>query len=432
MDRTPRSWRTARARLLGGLAVSFLLPAGALWADADTLPPTTDVVSAAAAPAPLGPLTVADCLRIADEQQPALAAHRASLAAAQTQYQGLKRLHPPPFVARDLPIRRQQACMGVTIAKAGLDQAWWETAYAVERTYYSVLYARQQQQVADDLVAALKFYHERVADLVKKGESRDYTTSTVDKIGLYLALAQTRQAEASRGMERALAALREAMGVAAGTPLTLAENKLPEPKVEVSRDQIVNLAVANRGELVQAETAERVTALEVDAQGKSLRPTMRTFAAVVDVHARPVPQGLANTEYRPGAVSLEMPTLMAGPRSARIERAENLSARATAVVDKTRNLVALDAEDAFLKWEDAVKKLPTAKAGAEGGLRLSKNTREDFTAGQRVKIEDILTNEVLAAQARSGYNETLYQLVIGLAGLQRVTAGGFDPGFAPK
>ena len=50
----------------------------------------------------------------------------------------------PVFLARDLPIRRKQARLGVTIAEASLSQAEWETVYAVTRTYFGVVYARQQ------------------------------------------------------------------------------------------------------------------------------------------------------------------------------------------------------------------------------------------------------------------------------------------------
>jgi outer membrane protein TolC len=188
------------------------------------------------------------------------------------------------------------------------------------------------------------------------------------------------------------------------------------------------MALGQRGELVRASTAAEVVELEVKAQGKTCLPTSRTFAAVVDIHAVPVPQGQANGEYRPGATSLEMPVQFAGPRSSRIERARDLSARAAAVADKARNLIALDAEDAYRKWEEAAHKVPQSRDAAEAGARLSKNTREDFTGAQKVRIEDILTNEVLAAQAQAGYNEALYNLLIGLAGLERVTAGGFDAG----
>ena len=124
-----------------------------------------------------------------------------------------------------------------------------------------------------------------------------------------------------------------------------------------------------------------------------------------------------------------MPTLFAGPRSYRVERARDFGGRATAVVDKTRNLIALDAEDAFGKWQEWSLKIPQTRDASEAGVRLSKNTRDDFRAGQKVRIEDILTNEVLAAQAQAGYNEAIYQLDIAVAGLQRVTAGGFDAGY---
>ena len=115
MRRTPRAGRRCRARILGGLTLSLLLPLGpgALAGPlaAQPAPPTT-LPAVVQAPALSGPLTLPDCLRIAWDQQPALAAHRASLAAAQAQASGLQELRAPPFIARDLPIRRRQACLG--------------------------------------------------------------------------------------------------------------------------------------------------------------------------------------------------------------------------------------------------------------------------------------------------------------------------------
>lgn len=428
MGKNAPSGRRWMRKTLAGMALPAVLASGAVRAD-DA--PPSQLPAAVASPAPAAAIcayTLGDCIRIGREQQPALAAQRASLASAQTASASLQALRVPTFIARDLPVRREQAYRGITIAAAGLEQAEYDTIYAITRTYYGVIFAREQLKVAEDLSKSLKFYQDNIRELVKKGDSREYTTSTLDKITVYLKLAETHQAEAARGIDRATAALNEAMGLDPQTPTVLAETKLPNPQTNVTRDQIVMLAIARRGEIVQANTAREVVDLEACAQSRlCLRPTAYTFAAGADVHSRPVPQGFMNGEYRPGATSLEMPVLFAGPRSYRVERAKDLGARASAVVDKTRNLVTLEAEDAFFKYEEAIRKLPLVNEASTSGARLAKTTREDFTANSKVKIDDILTGEALAAQAKASANETLYNLIIAVAGLQRVTGGGFEP-----
>ncbi len=429
-DARRKGWRW-QTWLLGGAAP--LLAASLSQSPAADYPPAAAkplrVVSASDTVQVLG---LAGCLRIGMERQPALAAHRASLAAAESGRRALEKMTLAIVLARDLPIRKQQAALGVTIASAGLNQAEWETRYAITRTYLSVLYAREQSRVAEDVVVNLRFYQERVSELVKKGESREWTTSTVDKITVYLRLAEGRQAEAARGVERAMAALREAMGVEPGCCFELADQRLPDLRAEVCREAIIQEALARRGEMTQALTASEVTRLEVDAQGKTHMPTSRTFAAVADIHARPVPQGVQNTEYRPGAVGLDMPGTLAGHKSSRVDRARDFSDRAQAVVDKTRNLITLEAEDGYLKWLEASRKVVQTRDGSEAGARLAKHTREDFRGGQKVKIEDLLTNEVLAGQALAAGNEARYLYALALAGLERITAGGFDAGFVAR
>jgi outer membrane protein TolC len=426
---TARCWIT---RVLPSLTLSAVATlAGHAYAE-DQQP----VAVAPAATVTVPAYTVADCVRIAREQQPALAAQRASVTAAQTQSTALQKLRVPTFVSRDLPIRRKQACIGITIAQAGLDQAELETDYAVIRTYYGVLYARQQQMVAQELCKKLQFYHDQVEGLVNgvlQGSSREFDKNSVAKIKVYLRTAETRQAEATRGIDRATSALREAMGLDAQCPLVLAETQLPEPKVQVTKEQIVALALAQRGEISQVNAALEVVHLEVCAQGKSFMPTARTFAAGVDVHSRPVPQGLSNGEYRPGATSLEMPTMFAGSRSYRVERACDLGVRAEAVVQKTRNLVSLEAEDAFFKYEEALHQMPQFGDADKSATILVESIREAFNSENKgkVKIDDILNSEGLAAQTRASLNETRYHLIVALAGLQRVTGGGFDPCIIP-
>jgi outer membrane protein TolC len=363
------------------------------------------------------------------ERQPALAAYRSSLAAAEKAKETVDNVRLPDFVVKELPYRREQAALGVSIQAAGLDLAEHETIYAVTRMYLTVVYAREQNRVAQTVVDNVKATLETARRLVKSG-SRDITTATVDKLEVILGLAQTRQIQAEEGIERATAALKEAIGLGLECSLQVAGDRLPESSFHLNRKEIIDLALKRRGELVQAGSAAEVTNLEVDAQGTSHGVKKATFAAMADIHARPIPQGMSNTEYRPGAVSLEMPTTLVGPRSARIEIARILSSRAAAVVEKTRNLIALETEDAFLKWQEAARKVPLTRTAAAKAEKLADDMRKDFGGAQSVKADELIFNLIMAGQAQAQHNETLFQQDIALAALERVTAGGFCAGFA--
>jgi outer membrane protein TolC len=381
----------------------------------------------AQAPAPQAkPLTLADCLRIADAKQPALTAPRASLAFAELQMRAAENLPAATgLFVRDLAVRKEQARLGVTATRASLMRAEQDTRYAVTRLYFAVLYARAQRKVLEEAEGEMRFFRDRVVDGVKKGDKKDWTESTVDLCNLYLQALEGRRAEAVRGLRLATAALKEAMGIDADEPVVAADEALFEPKVMVSRREVIDLARSRRSELVQAGIAVEVVRLEGDAQAKTCLPgSVRTFAAGADLHAEPVPAGRHDTEYRPGAVGLEMPTFLTGFRTVRVESARELDVRAGAVADKARGLVTLEAEAAFLRWEEAQRKLGVRRGSAETANRLFKSLGREFRDGKLVLIEYLLFHSVVITQARLAYHEAQFDNLVGLADLERVTAGG--------
>jgi outer membrane protein TolC len=167
-----------------------------------------------------------------------------------------------------------------------------------------------------------------------------------------------------------------------------------------------------------------VTALEVDAQGKLRGPTGRTFAGSSDVHAKPIPQGVANGEYRPGAIGLEMPATLVGHKGDRIERAQALNDRASAVVDKTNNLVALEVEATYLKWLEAAQKVQGLKDAPKIASKITDDIKKEFDKG-KIPGEAILRAQGMEEQIAASYNEGLYLHALALAALERVTAGGY-------
>src|SRR5436309_10973914 len=104
-----------------------------------------------------------------------------------------------------------------------------------------------------------------------------------------------------------MAGLREAMGIGPGFFFEISCKQLPQPGVKVNKQEIIGLALSRRAELTQASLSAQVAELEVDAQGRSRKKQLRTFGQGSDIHANPIPQGVMDDEYRPGAIGIEMP-----------------------------------------------------------------------------------------------------------------------------
>ena len=128
--RDSRSVWQRRARLLSGLAAPVLLSI-VPQAPAQEPPPPLAVPLAAPVPAAPQVFDLAACREHAVEHQPAVAAARDSLAAAQLKADAVQNIRGvAALISRDLPVRRQQAALGVSIAQAEVDAAEWDARYS--------------------------------------------------------------------------------------------------------------------------------------------------------------------------------------------------------------------------------------------------------------------------------------------------------------
>jgi outer membrane protein TolC len=380
-------------------------------------------------PAPPAPLTLEDCIHLAFEKQPALAGARASLAAALSGQAALDNL---PIYARlcnpDLCVRKEQAAAGVTSAQAALTQAEWETRYAVTRNYYTVIYIRTQLKLLEeDIFRRLAEKRQAAVDIVKEGLPKvKITQLDVERFDVYRDLFRARQAEANAGLQKALAALREAIGIGCDFPFEVAAGTLlPDSIAELNCDDLVKMTLANRGEITQANAASRVVDLEIEAQARrcfSLK--VGTFAGAGDIHAVAIPQGVANSEYRPGALGLEMPVVLIGRHGDRVARASDFSQRAHAVVDKTQNLVVLEAESSYQKWLQAKKAIAIYRSAKPYVESVEKRAEERFAQHTTVDGTEYIYALNLYYEVHANYNDALYMHSLAVAALERITAGG--------
>src|SRR5262249_48667807 len=149
MSNVPHSGRRLPVRLVVSFIVCLGLVSGARAQQPQ--PPEEMPAPAHTAAAP-SPLTLTDCVRIGLAQQPVLAAQWASRAAAGGRCGALDPVGGAGVLSKALKFRKGRGCGGVSTAQAGLAPLEWDTPYAVTRCYYTVVYARRQEQVARDLL----------------------------------------------------------------------------------------------------------------------------------------------------------------------------------------------------------------------------------------------------------------------------------------
>ena len=182
--------------------------------------------------------------------------------------------------------------------------------------------------------------------------------------------------------------------------------------------------------MIETATAVDVFCLEVDAQGRLCFPPARTFASGGDIHANTLPATLHDPDYRPGPLAPEMPVTLPGSRAERQEQAEAYHARAGAVADKARNLVALQAEDAFLRWKQYDAEQPKLDSAARKLESNSKDLSQRFNpkkAGYPT-LDELVGLGLKATQIRLDATQIKFHRLAALADLERVTGGGFDAG----
>lgn len=380
--------------------------------------------------------------QIALERQPTVIAGRTSLCLAQTKIESIHKIGGiASLIRKDLDIRKEQSHYGVLAAQAQLSVAAWETLYGVTRNYWSAVFAQEQLNLADEALdprreGSLPWLRKLVEDFYEESGRKDLRQWSATTIDVTIESIRAKKIEAEVGLKRAMAAMREAMGVECDFPIHIPQDaKLPWIEVPVCLSEALDHAQNRRGEITQAAVFKEVTELEAKAQGKThaWSLTAETFASGSDIHVQSVPMQLANGDYRPGGLGPDMPAKLAGPRADRVAQVNLYAERACSVVEKTRKLLALQTEDAVWKYEKATREVTANRKALQVSNELRDKIADEFKPvaplGSRPNLDDLLGAGLKAAQFRLAVNMARYERLLALTLLERATAGGIDPGF---
>jgi Outer membrane efflux protein len=380
-------------------------------------------------PVEAGPeLTLGECIAVAMERSPGLRALHATYAATAASSQALNNIGTiGELLAPDLPVRKQQAAVGLRAAAADIQKKQNEITQAVTRLYYTVVYARQQESITEDVVELVELLLGIAKELLKSPKPGDINPGKIALMEIGLADAKTLRLKARTGAAQATEGLRQLMNVKdIDFPFRVKDKELPEIGVKpgLTKEVVVERALAARPEIILAAAGLDAFRLEVYAQAKiRCGSTARTFASGSDIHARAVPPGSMGAEYRPEPLSPEMPTMLVGSQTDRVNRAMAYCRRAEAMYEDTRNLIALEAGIAFIKFDEATKKRELAAGKFKSGKDLMQQTREAFENNPNAPKDILVAGYVAAAKAQSDYVEAVFEQLQSMAALERVTGG---------
>jgi hypothetical protein len=380
-------------------------------------------------------MTLGECLALADVSHPSIRMAEASLSSAMKGMTTLEKLPPRlgALVRPDLPFRKEQSRRGIDATAANVALTRQLVANDVTRMYYTFVFAKQQEVIVNEIVEQLNTYLDVVREILKQPPNPNDNKLKISKLTENVIIDALKQAEAKRvfartGCLRAVAALKQAMGV---DPVLCEfepkDTELPIMAGTVTQAQIVDFALSRRPELAQSAAATDIFRLEVCAQA-ALKTgfQQQTFAAGADLHAIQVPAAIRNGDYKPGATPPEMPANLFGSSTDRASRATDLSRRQDAQYEQVRGLVQLEAINAYLTWKQTADQLALGKQRFDAGRQLADLTRQN--TGNVTQME-LVQNFVQAGLAQSNYLDAVYEHVKSMIALERVTAGAVRAGF---
>lgn len=284
----------------------------------------------------------------------------------------------------------------------------------VKVAYFGLLEARRLIQVQEETVRQFKEHLDQVEGFYRAGTRArfDITKAEVD-----LTNAQLERIKARNAAEVARITLANTMGMPE-RPIGELEDLLSFKKVEISEDQAIQDALANRPELLSLSAQRR-------AAEASIRSAQRTYF--------PVLSGLADYTYRgqdfPLVWNWDVGLSLSFPLySGSLTQSQVAEARANLVVtganeESLRQNIILEIHQAFSNLREAAERVETSEVvvrQAEENLELA-NGRFQAGLGASVERTDA---QVLLTNAKTTRVQALYDYRVAEAQLQKAMGRG--------
>ena len=318
----------------------------------------------------------------------------------------------PLYTGGRLKAKVNQAIAQRDSAQADLSTARLESVFAVKQAYLQALFTRSQ------LATYREYVVEREAALQN---TRDrFAVGKVARV--YVLVDQTELANAKRALiaaqtvfDKAIVDLKTGLGVSLASDFTLSDTLTVKP-ITLDLPQILTQAKQNSPEL----SALR---LKVKASEADIQIAKAAFLPQINLYTQAELRAPGSTGFGSGgslAVVANWPIFDFGGRKAEVDRSAASIRKAQLQVEQKEQGLAKSITQAWLDVQEARASMAltqTAVAQTEEEHRLA---QERFAVGRSIQVE-VLRSSVALLRARLDNFKTVYEYNIALAQLERLT-----------
>lgn len=287
-------------------------------------------------------------------------------------------------------------------------------AFRVIQSYYGVLFAQRQAELAEHAASTAQAVVDQSRSRFEAGTTveSDYLSAQVD-----LASRQQELVRARNSVSIAIAELEMAMGIAVDHKYQLTyqleERALPGITLAGSEE----LALKQRSDLKEMAATVRASDAGLQAARSSFGPRINVFAASELDNVSPFANGSNN--WTAGA-ELQFDLFSGGQKTATVSRDRAGLDRMQALKQAAQDGIRLEVRRAYYDYDTARQMVAVTKASiaqAEEGLRIVGNR---YQAGMTT-ITDLLHAEDAARTARTNYWQAVHQYLVSYASLELAT-----------
>ena len=301
--------------------------------------------------------------------------------------------------------------MNVAVSRQ-LERTDQEILFRVVQSYYGVLLARKQLEVAEQSEKTAKSIMDRSQVRFDAGL---VVESDLLSAKVRLASREQELIRARNDLELAQAQLDTAMGTSPDSRYqltnTLAEKNLPV----VSLPELEQKALATRPDLKRIEAQQSAQELSVAIAKSSFGPRLNAFAGWELDNPTFVAGGGGNNWL--GGLELQIDLFQGGAKRAALSRERAHAEKIAALKQAASDAIRLEVRQAYYEQDASRQQVEVAHAAIAQALE-SLRINQDRYDGGLLTITDLLVAEEAARRSQADYWQAVYQYHIGYSNLE--------------